>query len=210
MPRSVPAQRKQVDISPPGHPLPESARDRLIVALDLSSPAENDALVQSLGRAVSFYKLGWGLLLCPGGPKLQDKLLRSGSNVFLDLKFFDVPNSVAVAVSAAAAQGVRFITVHGNREIITAAAHARGSSSLRFCGDRSHSSLSELEARRMYGMPDNVTLEDHVVSVALRLGRFRMRWCDRFALGGRRDPSECSRSGRYRYAWHSPGRRAGR
>jgi orotidine-5'-phosphate decarboxylase len=88
-------------------------------------------LVQALGDAVALYKVGWGVLLPPGGPELQDKLLRAGKNVFLDLKFYDVPNTVAVAVSAAAAQGVRFLTVRGNQEIVKAAAQARGSSPLK-------------------------------------------------------------------------------
>jgi orotidine-5'-phosphate decarboxylase len=146
--------------------MPESPRDRLIVALDLSSPAENERLVQAMSEAVSFYKVGWGVLLRPGGPELLDQLLGSGKSVFLDLKFFDVPNTVAIAVSAAAARGVRFITVHGNQDIVKAAASARGNGSLKVLAVIVLTSLSELEARRMYRMPDDVTLEDHMVAVA--------------------------------------------
>jgi orotidine-5'-phosphate decarboxylase len=123
-------------------------------------------LVQALGDAVALYKVGWGVLLPPGGPELQDKLLRAGKNVFLDLKFYDVPNTVAVAVSAAAAQGVRFLTVRGNQEIVKAAAQARGSSPLKVLAVTVLTSLSELDVRRMYGMPGDVTLEDHVVRAA--------------------------------------------
>lgn len=151
------------------HPHEESARDRLIVALDLSSPDENRRLVERLGTAVSFYKLGWGLILRPGGNELLGDMLRQGKQVFLDLKFFDVPNSVGVAVSAATALGVRFITVHGNREIIEAAVRARGDSALKILAVTVLTSLSELETRRMYGVPDDVTLEDHVVEVARNL-----------------------------------------
>jgi orotidine 5'-phosphate decarboxylase subfamily 1 len=149
-----------------GVAMPESPRDRLIVALDLSSPAENDRLVQALGDAVSFYKIGWGVVLRPGGPELLDRLVQSGKSVFLDLKFYDVPNTVAIAVSAAAARGVRFITVHGNQEIVKAAAQARGSSPLKVLAVTVLTSISELEARRMYRLPDDVTLEDHVVRAA--------------------------------------------
>jgi orotidine-5'-phosphate decarboxylase len=150
-------------------PPQESARDRLIVALDLSSPDESRSLVERLGAAVSFYKLGWGLLLRPGGTEFLEDLLRAGKQIFLDLKFFDVPNSVGVAVSAATALGVRFTTVHGNHEIIKAAVQARGDSALQILAVTVLTSLSELETRRMYGMPDNVTLEDHVVEVARNL-----------------------------------------
>jgi orotidine-5'-phosphate decarboxylase len=161
---SMPAQRQQS--SPSGNTLPESPRDRLIVALDLSSPSENEALVQALGDAVSFYKVGWGVMLRPGGPELQERLLRAGKSVFLDLKFFDVPNTVAVAVSAAVARGVRFLTVHGNPEIVKAAAQARGASSLKVLAVTVLTSLSELEARRLYGIPEDLSLEDHVVRAA--------------------------------------------
>jgi orotidine-5'-phosphate decarboxylase len=141
----------------------------LIVALDLSTPAENKALVARLDRSVSFYKVGWGVLLRPGGPELLDELLAEGKSVFLDLKFFDVPNSVAVAVGAAASRGVRFVTVHGNHEIVGAAAKARGTGPLQILAVTVLTSLSELEARRMYGLPDAVTLEEHVVQVARNL-----------------------------------------
>jgi orotidine-5'-phosphate decarboxylase len=144
----------------------DSPRDRLIIALDLSTPAENEALVEALGDAVSFYKVGWGVLLRPGGPELQQRLLRSGKSVFLDLKFYDVPNTVAVAVSAAAAQGVRFLTVHGNQEVVKAAAQARGNGGLKVMAVTVLTSLSEAEARRMYGLPSEVSLEDHVVRAA--------------------------------------------
>lgn len=147
----------------------ESARDRLIVALDLSSTDENRHLVERLRAAVSFYKLGWGVLLRPGGTELVQDLLRAGKQIFLDLKFFDVPNSVGVAVSAATTLGVRFITVHGNHEIIKAAVQARGDSGLKILAVTVLTSLSELETRRMYGMPDNVALEDHVVEAVRNL-----------------------------------------
>lgn len=138
----------------------------MIVALDLSTPAENKALVARLDRTVSFYKVGWGVLLRPGGPELLEELLGLGKDVFLDLKFYDVPNSVAVAVGAAAARGVRFVTVHGNQEIVGAAAKARGTSPLKVLAVTVLTSLSEQEARRMYHLPDDVTLEEHVVQFA--------------------------------------------
>jgi orotidine-5'-phosphate decarboxylase len=149
---------------------PESARERLIVALDLRTPAENGDLVKRLGSKASFYKLGWGPLLRPGGPELLARLLDEGKQVFLDLKFFDVPNTVHGAVSSVAGMnGVRFITVHGNRAVVEAARAARGDSPLKILAVTVLTSLSEREARRLYSIPEDVSLEEHVVRVARNL-----------------------------------------
>jgi orotidine-5'-phosphate decarboxylase len=170
--QSMPARREFPEVAPPGQSLTESARERLIVALDLRSPDENRELVNRLGPAVSFYKVGWGTILRPGGNELLGDLLHQGNHIFLDVKFFDVPNTVQEAVSAVAALGVRFVTVHGNRDIIEAAVQGRGNSGLKVLAVTVLTSLSELDARRMYGMPDNVTLEQHVVGVARSLVDF--------------------------------------
>ena len=76
-------------------------RDRLIVALDLPSVAAAAAMVEKLGDAVSFYKIGYQLAFA-GGLGFAETLIRSDKQVFLDLKLHDIPNTVsgAVAVSA--------------------------------------------------------------------------------------------------------------
>jgi len=85
--------------------------DRLIVALDVSSAAEAQKIVQALGPAVSTYKVG-NQLFTTEGPSMVRELVGSGKKVFLDLKFHDIPNTVAGGVRSAAALGVSMLTVH--------------------------------------------------------------------------------------------------
>jgi len=73
-----------------------SPRDRLIVALDLADTAKAQAMVEQLGDAVSFYKIGLELTY-GGGLALAEQLVKDGKQVFLDLKFHDIPNTVARA-----------------------------------------------------------------------------------------------------------------
>lgn len=70
-----------------------AARDRLIVALDLPTVAEAEAMIDRLGPAVSFYKIGMELAY-GGGLPLAEKLIADGKQVFLDLKLHDIPNTV--------------------------------------------------------------------------------------------------------------------
>jgi orotidine-5'-phosphate decarboxylase len=105
-------------------------RDRLIVALDLSTVQAADALVARLGDAVSFYKIGYQLAFA-GGLSLAEKLARDGKQVFLDLKLHDIGNTVAKGVESVAGLGATFLTVHAYPQTMKAAADARGASNLR-------------------------------------------------------------------------------
>ena len=98
---------------------------QLIVALDVSSSAEAERIVKSLGDAVQFYKVGMQLYTAVGPPIVRD-LVASGKNVFLDLKYHDIPNTVAAAVREAAKLGVSMLTVHaaGGTKMLKAAAEA--------------------------------------------------------------------------------------
>jgi orotidine-5'-phosphate decarboxylase len=102
-----------------------SARDRLIVALDVSDIAEARKLVAALGESVSLYKVGKQLFTA-AGPEVVRELTGSGYKVFLDLKFHDIPSTVAAAVRAAAELGVSMLTVHasGGLKMLKAAADA--------------------------------------------------------------------------------------
>ncbi|MGO8759889.1 MAG: orotidine-5'-phosphate decarboxylase [Terracidiphilus sp.] len=89
----------------------EDARNRLIVALDVPSATAAAELVKRLEGACRWFKVGLELFTA-AGPAVVDALTADGYSVFLDLKFHDIPNTVAGAVRSAAAWGVRLMTVH--------------------------------------------------------------------------------------------------
>ncbi len=103
-----------------------SPSERLIFALDLPEPGSARKMVEQLGDAVHFYKLGLELAMSGGYFELVDWLAGQGKRVFVDLKFFDVPATVAGAVRNLNNRGVAFTTVHGNQSIMEAAVAAKG------------------------------------------------------------------------------------
>ncbi len=116
-------------ISGPESPMAASdipPQDRLIFAMDVPDTEQARALAEQLGDAVRFYKLGLELLMTGGYFELLDWLVARDKQVFVDLKFFDVPATVARAVSRLRDRGVTFATVHGNQSIMEAAAAAKG------------------------------------------------------------------------------------
>jgi orotidine-5'-phosphate decarboxylase len=101
-------------------------KERLIVALDVDGADEARALVERLSDSVLFYKLGLQLFMGNGYFDLVETLRSLGKKVFVDLKFFDVPETVGSAVRALAKRDVAFATVHGNAAILKSACAARG------------------------------------------------------------------------------------
>src|SRR5436305_8792858 len=99
--------------------------DRLIVALDVSTIAEAQGILAAVGASATTYKVGKQLFVAEGPRAVRD-LIGSGRKVFLDLKFHDIPNTVAGAVKAAADLGVSMLTVHasGGTKMLQAAAEA--------------------------------------------------------------------------------------
>jgi orotidine-5'-phosphate decarboxylase len=104
-------------------------RDRLIVALDLPDVGQAEAMIERLGDAVSFYKIGYQLGFA-GGLPLVRKLADQGKKVFVDLKLHDIGNTVARGVESVARLGATFLTVHAYPQTMKAAVDARGGSSL--------------------------------------------------------------------------------
>ena len=100
-----------------------------IVALDVTSTADALALVHTLGGRCRFYKIG-SELFTAAGPSVVTEVRDAGSDVFLDLKFHDIPNTVRGAAKSAAALGVRLLTVHaaGGSAMIEAAVDGAGDS----------------------------------------------------------------------------------
>lgn len=111
--------------------MPQSASDRLIVALDMPEREEARRLVNQLGDAVTFYKVGLELVFA-GGLELAAELKNARKNVFLDMKLLDIAHTVERAVSNASELGLNFLTVHGHDlKTLRAAVSGRGSSKLK-------------------------------------------------------------------------------
>ncbi|CAH1661701.1 MULTISPECIES: orotidine-5'-phosphate decarboxylase [unclassified Chelatococcus] len=121
-------------IAPQSSPSP---RDRLIVALDLPSVAEAERMVDQLGDAVTFYKVGLELAFA-GGLQFATALARSGRQLFLDLKLHDIPTTVERATRQVADLGATFLTVHAYPQTLAAAVRGRaghaGTSGLKILG----------------------------------------------------------------------------
>jgi orotidine-5'-phosphate decarboxylase len=105
-------------------------RDRLIVALDVAGATQARQIVQAIGEAATTYKIGKQLFTAEG-PQVVRDLVASGRKVFLDLKYHDIPNTVAGAVRSAAEFGVSMLTVHasGGSKMLRAAIEAASQSS---------------------------------------------------------------------------------
>ena len=95
--------------------------ERLILALDVDTVEKARAMVKDLGSAVHFYKLGLQLFMAGGYFDLIEELRKQGKKVFVDLKFFDVPQTVKSAVAQLKHRDAQFVSVHGNDGILKAA-----------------------------------------------------------------------------------------
>jgi orotidine-5'-phosphate decarboxylase len=100
--------------------------ERLIAALDFADAEQAKVLVQRLGDSVRFYKVGLELFMAGGIFDLIEWLAKRGNKVFADLKFFDIPETVAAAVRNLRNRGITFATVHGNQAMLEAAGEAKG------------------------------------------------------------------------------------
>jgi orotidine-5'-phosphate decarboxylase len=105
---------------------PIPLRERLIFALDTPDVEEAKRLVEALGDSVDFYKLGLEIFMAGGYYDLLDWLANKGKKSFVDLKFFDVPRTVASAVRQLRGRKAAFATVHGNDAILKAACEEKG------------------------------------------------------------------------------------
>ncbi len=107
------------------------ARDRLIVALDLPGIEEARKMIRGLEGVVDFFKVGLTLQLAPGVEDLIRSLIADGKRVFLDYKYYDVPETLRKAVSRAAKLGVSFLTIHGPSELIRSAVESKAQSNMK-------------------------------------------------------------------------------
>lgn len=111
----------------------EAARDRLIVGLDVTGRAEAEAVVDTLGDTVTWYKIGFQLALS-GGLPLVGELARSGKRVFLDMKLLDISNTVEKGVASALDLGAAMLTIHAYPHAMRAAVKAAEGSPLTLLG----------------------------------------------------------------------------
>ena len=129
--------------------------DRLIVALDLVDAPAARAMADRLDEAVSFYKIGLGLL-ASGGLDLAVELKDRGKRVFLDLKLFDIGATVEAAVRGVAGLGVDLLTVHGDPQVVAAAVRGRGDAPLRILAVTVLTSLDRADLDAMLMVPGDL------------------------------------------------------
>jgi orotidine-5'-phosphate decarboxylase len=128
------------------------ARDRVIIALDVASIAEAESLVEHLGDAGNFYKIGMELAYI-GGIDFGKRLIAAGKKVFFDLKLHDIPNTVERSTAQIAGTGATFMTVHAYPQTLAAATKGAAGSSLGILGVSILTSMSDDDAARAgYGM----------------------------------------------------------
>ncbi len=152
-------------------------KDRLIAALDVPDANAARQLVLTLGDSVNFFKIGMELCMAPGFFDLLEWLKKSEKKVFVDLKFFDIPETVARAVSNLAGRGADFCTVHGNQSIMEAAAGAK-SGDLRVLAVTALTSLDQ-------GDMDDLGFECNIADLVLsRARRALSAGCDGVVSSG--------------------------
>lgn len=142
-------------------PLPLSPRERLIFALDAATGVDALAWVDQLGDAVQFYKIGMELLASGDYFVVLDELARRNKRVFVDLKFFDIPATVAGVVRGLSRWPVTYCTIHGwHAGMMEAAAEAR-SGDLRLLAVTVLTSMdgSDLQAMGIDGQPAEVVVQ---------------------------------------------------
>ena len=140
-----------------------NTRDRLIFALDVPEIDQAKNLVEELADSVSFYKIGMELMMTGHYFALLDWLVEKDKKVFVDLKLFDVPQTVAKAVKRLSQRGAYFTTIHGNQSMMEAAAAAKGD--LRILAVTALTSLDQGDLNDMGFLCD---VQDLVVSRARR------------------------------------------
>lgn len=126
----------------------DTLHDPLIIALDFDSACEADALVKRLGNTAGFYKVGMELFAAAGMDYVRD-LTGRGKRVFLDMKYYDIGETVKRAVSVAAKSGAAFLTIHAVGQVMRAAIEGRGNADLKLLAVTVLTSLDDSDLRQM-------------------------------------------------------------
>jgi orotidine-5'-phosphate decarboxylase len=143
--------------------------DPVIIALDFESAREADSLVAALGDAAGFYKVGMELYAAAGMDYVRC-LIDRGKRVFLDMKYYDIGETVRRAVAVAARSGATFLTIHGVGQVMRAAIEGRGDSGMKLLAVTVLTSFDQEDVREL---GSNYTLTDLVaqrVRLAMQVG----------------------------------------
>jgi orotidine-5'-phosphate decarboxylase len=143
--------------------------DPVIIALDFESAREADALVSSLGASAGFYKVGMELYASAGMDYVRG-LIDRGKRVFLDMKYYDIGETVRRAVSVAARSGAEFLTIHGVGQVMRAAIEGRGESNMKLLAVTVLTSFDQNDVRELgydCALPDLVAQR---VRLAMQVG----------------------------------------
>jgi orotidine-5'-phosphate decarboxylase len=127
----------------------------IIIALDVETADQARAFVDTLGDSVNFYKVGMELYAA-AGMELVRELTGAGKQVFLDMKFYDIGETVKRAVAQVAKSGVRFLTVHGSKAVMQAAVEGRGDAGLQLLAVTVLTSFDQTDLADL-GYPCSVT-----------------------------------------------------
>jgi len=156
--------------------------ERIIFALDFSDPAEAGKWVEQLDGTIKFFKVGLQLFLAGWWPVI-DHIVGRGNKVMVDLKFFDIPETVGLAVQQLKNRNVTFATIHGNDPIIRAAVQHKGSLQLLAVTVLTSFDESDMQAMGFTGRVEDLVLMrarkaielgcDGVVSSAREAGKLR-------------------------------------
>ncbi|MFE3836791.1 orotidine-5'-phosphate decarboxylase [Pseudogemmobacter sonorensis] len=130
--------------------------DRLIVALDLPDVLGALKLAETIGEAASFYKIGLGMLTGGGLALAMELKQQHGKRVFLDLKLFDIGQTIENAVRGIAALGLDFLTVHGDPQVVRAAAEGRAGTDLKILAVTVLTSLDRADLDANLIMPGDI------------------------------------------------------
>jgi orotidine-5'-phosphate decarboxylase len=164
-------------------------RERLIAALDVPGAAEARQLVEKLGDAVWFYKIGLELATSGEYYALLDWLVKRGKRVFCDLKLYDIPETVRRAVANLRGRGVTFLTVHADRGVLGAAAQEKGEIKVLGVTVLTSTSQADLAGQGYPGALDDLVLKraglvaesgcDGVITSGLEVSKIKSRFGSR-------------------------------
>jgi len=158
-----PDREKKTEPGKGGRGVPLDVKDRLVVALDFDSGEQALEMARQLGEIVSIYKVGIELHAAEGNDVVRS-LISSGKRIFLDLKYFDVPETIERGVRKVASMGVSFLTIHGHGPNVRAAVRGRGSTDLKLLSVTVLTSLDASDVQDLFGCACSV--EDLVLKRA--------------------------------------------